>query len=116
MPTTLPAAFDQMLSQFTPSKFEVTSAGSHRDAVEGKLSNAFGVTNFFGTGSRENGTSVRYYSDLDYFASIPSQNQRDNSAYMLRLVKEQLQARFSRTKIYIDTPAVVCAFGEDGKD
>jgi hypothetical protein len=116
MPTTVNGGFELFVSQLTPSSAEVTAAGSHRSSVEAKLKNSFGVTNFFGTGSRESGTSVRYYSDLDYFASIPSQNQRDDSAYMLRLVKQELQERFPKTTVYVDTPAVVCAFGEDGKD
>jgi hypothetical protein len=116
MPTTVNGGFELFVSQLTPSSGEISAAKSHRSSVEAKLKSSFGVTNFFGTGSRESGTSVRYYSDLDYFASIPAQNQRSDSAYMLRLVKEQLQERFPKTSIFIDTPAVVCAFGEDGKD
>src|SRR6266545_734377 len=112
MPTTVNGGFDLFVSRLTPSSAEATAASSHRSSVEGKLKNSFGVSNFFGTGSRESGTSVRYYSDLDYFASIPTQNQRNDSAYMLRLVKE----RFPSTTIYVDTPAVVCAFSQDGKD
>src|SRR5829696_2308144 len=57
-----------------------------------------------------------YYSDVDYFASIPSQNQRDDSAYMLRVLKQVLQDRFPNTFIHIDTPAVVCEFGTDGSE
>ena len=58
VPTTVNGAFDLFVSRLTPSSGEVTAASSHRGSVEAKLKSSFGVTNFFGTGSRESGTSV----------------------------------------------------------
>jgi hypothetical protein len=116
LPTTINGGFDTLLSRLTPSSAETSSFSSHRQSVSAKLQASLGVSNFFRTGSAGNGTSIRYYSDVDFFASIPSQNQRNDSAYMLRIVKEVLQERFPSTDIHIDTPAVVCEFGSDGAE
>jgi hypothetical protein len=116
MATTVNAAFETMISNLTPSATETASAASHRQSVTSKLSDDLGVSNFFSTGSTGNGTGVRYYSDVDYFASIPSQNQRSDSNYMLQIVKGVLDSRFPATDIHISTPAVVCNFGTDGAE
>jgi hypothetical protein len=84
--------------------------------VESKLKSDLGVSSFFRTGSTGNGTGVRYYSDVDYFASIPVQNQRNDSNYMLQILKGVLDDRFPSTDIRISTPAVVCNFGVDGAE
>lgn len=116
MATTISSGFDRLLSNLTPSTVESEAFKSHRNSVADKLKNSFGVTNFFRTGSNGNGTSVRYYSDVDFFASIPGYAQQQDSAYMLRKVKEALQLRFPPTDFHIDTPAVVCLFGNDGAE
>src|SRR5437660_10637507 len=116
MATTVDAAFEILASRLTPSSTETATAVSHRQTVYDKLNNALAVSTFFRTGSTGNGTGVRYYSDVDYFAVIPSQNQRDNSAYMLQKIKDVLQERFPATDIRINTPAVVCNFGQDGAE
>jgi hypothetical protein len=116
VPLTVNSGFETLISRLTPTEAESNASSKHRVSVEAKLRSALGVQNFFGTGSSSNGTSVRFRSDADYFASIPSQNQRDNSAYMLTVVKEVLQERFPYTTIRIRTPAVVCEFGDSASE
>ncbi len=116
MVTTVDTAFETLASRLTPSSVESSTAASHRQSVYNKLNTELAVKVFFRTGSTGNGTGVRYYSDVDYFASIPSQNQRNDSNYMLQIVKGLLQARFPTTTIRISTPAVVCDFGTDGAE
>lgn len=72
MATTVDEGFRVFHGRLTPTQTEVDAASSHRASVEAKLNSSFGVTNFFQSGSYGNGTSVRKYSDVDYFASIPS--------------------------------------------
>ncbi|MFD7168619.1 SMODS domain-containing nucleotidyltransferase [Streptomyces violascens] len=116
MPTTVTAAFNVLVSNLTRSPGETSSMASHRASVESKLKSSFGVSNFFGTGSNSNGTSVRYWSDVDYFASIPVAAQQNDSAYMLTKVRDALKERFPATTIRVANPAVVCEFGKDGAE
>jgi len=114
MATTVDEGFRVFHGRLTPTQTEVDAASSHRASVEAKLNSSFGVTNFFQSGSYGNGTSVRKYSDVDYFAGIPSGHQRQNSTTMLNVVRDALKERFPYTPIKVRTPAVVCEFGSDG--
>lgn len=116
MPTTVTAAFNTLVGNLTRSPGETSSMASHRESVGKKLKISFGVSNFFGTGSNSNGTSVRYWSDVDYFASIPAAAQQKDSAYVLTKVRDALKDRFPNTTIRVSTPAVVCEFGTDGAE
>lgn len=116
MATTVNAGFDTLTTWLIPSSADVNAARSHRSSIEAKLSEALGVTNFFGTGSSENSTDVAQYSDVDYFASIPTDHQRNDSAYMLTVLKNTLQERFWATDIHVSTPAVVLNFGSNGSE
>lgn len=116
MATTVNGGFDTLVSWLIPTSAEKNASSDHRKSVKAKLETALAVKNFFGTGSSSNGTDVSGCSDVDFFASIPSQNQRDSSDRMLVVVKEVLQERFPSTSIFIRTPAVVCAFGKDASE
>jgi hypothetical protein len=75
------------------------------------------MTGFFKAGSLGNGTSIRNYSDVDYFASIPSQNLKQNSSKTLSEVADVLRNRFPGTSgIRVDVPAVVVPFGTDASE
>jgi len=76
----------------------------------------FEITRFFQSGSFGNGTSIRGYSDVDYFASIPAKNLKQNSATTLREVRDALDIRFPDTGVHVDTPAVVVPFGTDASE
>ncbi|MFB4309636.1 hypothetical protein [Actinomadura sp. GTD37] len=116
MATTINGGFTTLTSWLIPTTAQKDALSTHRNTVKAKLNSALAVTNFFGTGSSSNGTDVRSRSDVDFFAGIPSQNQRDSSDRMLVVVKEVLQQRFSSTNIFVRSPAVVCAFGTDASE
>ena len=106
-------AFDILLSWVTPSETETAKAASHRASIEACLKANFGMTRFFRAGSFGHGTSIRGYSDVDYFAVIPTANLKSDSASTLRQVKEALAARFPSTEVYVDSPAVAVQFGTE---
>ena len=72
MALTVEAAFNEYLVRLRASKADSTAAANHRSSIEAKLKSSFGITNFFRTGSFGNGTNVAGYSDVDYFAVIPT--------------------------------------------
>ena len=74
------------------------------------------MTNFFRTGSFGNGTSISGYSDVDYFAVIPTKNLKENSTTTLRQVRDALATRFPNTGVRVSCPAVVVPFGTDAKE
>ncbi|MGB1247873.1 MAG: SMODS domain-containing nucleotidyltransferase [Chitinophagales bacterium] len=111
MPKTIFQGFDTLHSRLTPNLTESEAVKKHRESIKKCLETNFGMTNFFKTGSSGNGTSISGYSDTDYFASIPTKNLKENSASSLRLIKEALHTRFPTTGVYVDSPAVVCPFG-----
>ena len=106
-------AFGMLLSWVVPSETETTKAASHRASIKACLERSFGMTNFFRAGSFGHGTSVRGYSDVDYFAVIPTANLKADSAVTLRSVKDVLAARFPLTDVYVDSPAVAVQFGTE---
>ena len=70
------------------------------------------MTSMFRSGSFGHGTSVSGYSDIDYFAVIPSGNLWKSSDYSLQKVKDALKDRFpSTTGISVRSPVVVVPFG-----
>jgi len=111
VPRTIDEGFRDFHKKLTPSDYESTAAQNHRASIYACLKANFGLKNFFRTGSFGNGTSISGYSDVDYFASIPRANLKQNSARTLLQVREVLDGRFPRTDIHVDCPAVVCPFG-----
>ena len=116
VPRTIDEGFRDFLVKLTPSTAETTSAKSHRASVESCLKNNFGMTRFFRTGSFGNGTSISGYSDVDYFAEIPSKNLKQNSSSTLTMVKNALTTRFPNTGVRVTCPTVLVPFGYDKKD
>lgn len=80
--------FVDLLSTLTPTASEKTGYASHRTSIEAKLESSFNVTFTMETGSFRSGTGVRYHTDLDVLASIPSTYQKDNSYNMLLAIKK----------------------------
>lgn len=111
MPKTIIQGFNELHTKLTPSSFESQAVKTHRASIKSCLESNFGMKNFFKTGSTGNGTSIRGYSDTDYFASIPTDKLKENSSISLRELKEVLHKRFPNTGVYVDSPAVVCPFG-----
>lgn len=116
MAKTVDEGFRTFHSWLTTSDQETAAAKSHRASLEACLTQQFGMTSFFRTGSFGNGTNIRNYSDTDYFAVISSKNLNPNSGYTLGLMKNVLVNRFPRTDIHVDSPAVVLNFGADASE
>lgn len=113
MPRTVPEGFREFHKRLTPSTVESAAAKRHRASIEACLKANFGLLRFFRSGSFGNGTSVRRFSDVDYFASLPTAELSTNSSSTLRRLSGALSARFPNTGVRVRTPAVVVPFGTD---
>src|SRR5207237_177191 len=113
MAKTVPEGFLDFHSKLTPSSTESAAAKSHRGSIEACLTSELGMLRFFRSGSFGYGTSIRNYSDVDYFASLPADRISQNSSTTLELVKGVLDRRFPNTGVLIRGPAVVVPFGTD---
>lgn len=110
-------AFEQFARNLRATPAETAAAASHRASVEAKLKQSFGMTAFFRSGSFGNGTNVTGYSDVDYFAVIPTSNLKTNSAITLSEVANALRERFPTTpNIRVNSPGVQVPFGFDGSE
>ena len=74
------------------------------------------MTRFFRSGSFGNGTSISGYSDVDYFAIIPTKKLKQDSSSTLREVRVALETRFPKTNVKVDSPAVVVPFGTNASE
>lgn len=112
MPTrTIEQGFKSFHSKMTPSGYQSGKAASHKFSITSRLETYYNLNQLFYSGSANNGTNVAHLSDVDYFASIPTNKLKQNSSTSLREIKECLQERFKSTRIYVDSPAVVLDFG-----
>ncbi len=116
MATTVEAGFREFLLRLTPLGGESEAAKNHRASIESCLKSTFEILRFFRTGSFGNGTSIRSYSDVDYFASMPTENVKQDSQSTLRDVRDALAARFPATGVVVRTPAVLVPFGKDASE
>ena len=117
MPTrTVDRGFRDFLTKLKPTSTESTAAKNHRASIKACLESNFGMTRFFQSGSFGNGTSISGYSDVDYFAQIPTKNLNTNSTTTLRKVRNVLDTRFPDTGVRVSCPAVVVPFGTDAKE
>lgn len=116
MPLTVEAGFDRLHLNLTPSDTETEAARLHRASINSCLVSNFQITRFFRTGSFGNGTSIRSYSDVDYFASMPSNHLSPDSSLTLQKVRDALVRRFPNTGVRIDAPAVLVPFGRDASE
>jgi Second Messenger Oligonucleotide or Dinucleotide Synthetase domain len=116
MAKTVEEGFRDFHGLLTPTGGASEAAQRHRASIEACLKNNFELTRFFRTGSFGNGTSIRGYSDVDYFASIPRKNLDQNSDYTLRKVRNALDTRFPQSGVRIDSPAVLVPFGSEASE
>lgn len=113
---TVEEGFREFHNRLTPTLTESEAAKRHRASIRDCLVSNFGMTNFFRTGSFGNATSIRGYSDVDYFAVIPTGNLNQNSSTTLRKMRNVLDARFPNTGVSVRTPAVRVPFGRDASE
>lgn len=116
MPRSIDDGFRDFLTQLTPSAAESAAAKGHRASIESCLKSNFGVSRFFRSGSFGNATSISGYSDVDYFAVVPTSNLKSNSTTSLTAVREALDARFPRTGVRTNCPAIAVPFGSSAAD
>ena len=116
MATTVDEGFRVFLGSLTPTGTESDAAKRHRTSISECLKSNFGMTRFFRTGSFGNGTSIRGYSDVDYFAGVPREQLTQLSTNTLQKVRYALDARFPNTGVVVRTPAVVVPFGTDASE
>lgn len=111
MEKTVDEGFRKLHGSLTPTRGEAQAAKSQRASIETCLKQKFGITRFVATGSFGNGTSVRGYSDIDYFACIPAKNLQQNSFTTLQEVEKVLRDHLPGMDIAIRPPAVRVSFG-----
>jgi hypothetical protein len=118
MPTrTVPQGFEEFHKRLVTSTTESEAAKKHRKSIEECLETNFGLLRFFRSGSFGNGTNIRNYSDVDYFASLPDASLKDDSGKTLSEVAAALRKSFSTTHgIRVDSPAVVVPFGNNASE
>lgn len=114
MPKTIEEGFGTFHTWLTPYINETEAVKKHRISIKSCLENNFGLTDFVRTGSTGNATGISGYSDTDYFAVIPSEKLKRNSATSLTEMRIALETRFPTTRVYVDSPAVICTFGSGG--
>ena len=116
MPRTVDEGFRDFLVKLTPSSGETSAAAKHRQSIEQCIRTHFGLSRFWRTGSFGNGTSISGYSDVDYMASLPTKNLKQNSTSSLTELRNALAARFPNTGVRSACPAVVVPFGTSRKE
>ena len=92
-------SFESYLARLSPLPTELAKGRAHNASVRSCLRKNFGCFRLFETGSIFNNTGVRHFSDTDYFAVIPKENLRANSANQLRELKDALKYTFWRLVI-----------------
>lgn len=111
MVKTVAEAFDILIDRLKPSETETIAAQTHRVGIETRLTQDFAMQRLFRSGSFGFGTSVKGYSDLDYFAVIPAANMWASSDYTLAKLRDSLKVRYPQTAIVVRSPTVVIPFG-----
>jgi tRNA nucleotidyltransferase (CCA-adding enzyme) len=114
MPTygiTVAQEFEEFNDRLTRSATEAAALKAHRASIEQCLGRNFNLIRFFRSGSFGNGTSIRNFSDVDYFAWLDRENTSDDSKRTLQKVANALEAQFPRTGVYVKEPAVIVPFG-----
>ena len=116
MAKTIDEGFREFHGTLTPKRGESQAVKCHRTSIKACLEKNFKVTRFFPTGSFENGTSIRGYSDADYFACIPTKNLKEHSVTTLQEVREVLIKSFPNADISIKIPTVKVCFGTNASE
>ncbi len=106
--------FRLFLDSLIPGDDESYVAEDCREDIKECLDDNFGLYAFFPGGSFLNGTSIRGYGGVDYFASVDFDSVPDDSVSLLAAVSDALDRRFPNTGVAVRAPAVVVPLGVDG--
>jgi hypothetical protein len=109
-------AFNELHARLTPRESEIAAASKHRESVLTALKGDFELATFFQSGSWGNGTSVRRYSDVDYFVWLFWEEFREDPWQVLEAVRSTMERRFPKTSVWVDSPAVRINFGFDASE
>jgi hypothetical protein len=112
MPRSINQGFEDFLIKLKSTASESDMAKQHRASIEACLKSNFGLKRFVRIGSFGNGTNVSGYSDVDYLASIPTNQLTQSSTNSLAKVRTALDARFPATGVRVNCPAVAVPFGK----
>lgn len=99
MSHTVEAGFDHLLARLMPLPTEGRAARRHGGSIGACLRAKFDGARLIPTGSLGRGTSLRRYSDADYFIVIPRRLITNDSAVMLKRVRSALRCRFPTSAI-----------------
>lgn len=120
MPRTIEEGFRDFNKKLSSSARETGATKKHRSSIESCLKSNLNLKSIFRSGSYGNGTNISGYSDVDYFAVIPTNQLKESSDYILKLIRNALDTRFSNTGVKVNCPAVCIPFGtnrsEDTED
>ena len=111
MPRSIEEGFSDFLDKLKATATENTAAKSHRASIEACLKSNFGLKRFARIGSFGNGTNIGGYSDVDFLASMPTNQLTQTSTASLTKVRNALDARFPLTGVKVNCPAVTIPFG-----
>ena len=112
MPRSINQGFEDFLIKLKSTASESDMAKQHRASIEACLKSNFGLKRFVRIGSFGNGTNVSGYSDVDYLASISTNQLTQSSTNSLAKVRTALDARFPATGVRVNCPAVAVPFGK----
>jgi len=98
-----------------PTSAEVGAAKRHFETIKTRLDQSFEAKRFIPIGSHARGTAIQYHSDIDMLAVLPRKvalrgDRRIAPKTFLKNVAEDLQDRYTTTRIRTDGQAVVLYF------
>jgi hypothetical protein len=112
MPRSINQGFEDFLVKLKASAAETDAVKRHRASIEACLKGNFGLKRFVRIGSFGNGTSIAGFSDVDYLASIPTDQLKQSSTSSLSKMRDALDTRFPATGVRVNCPAVAVPFGK----
>jgi tRNA nucleotidyltransferase (CCA-adding enzyme) len=110
---TVGKGFRELHGMLLPTSKESQAVKKRGKSIDKCLKKHFETTRFFRSGSLGNGTSIRGYSDVDYFVCIPAESLKPHAFATLQKVQEVLSACFPNAKISLREPVIVIRFGDE---
>jgi hypothetical protein len=104
-----------LAASVTPTTVETAVATKHFGSIKVRLQQSFEAKRFIPIGSHARGTAIQFYSDIDFLAVLPRSiakwgNRRVAPKTFLKNVAEDLEDRYTTTRIRTDGQAVVLYF------
>ncbi|AJE04158.1 nucleotidyltransferase family protein [Geobacter pickeringii] len=116
MSRTVNRGFNELLHRVTPTHTEAESSKTLHLSLANLLRSGYGLNDFVITGSLHNGTCITGCSDYDYFAVIPTNRLKADSAATVSEIKNYLDFHLHHGEVSEQVPGVRVAFGVGAKD